>query len=127
MQVSLQVYPAQRTWPKFFKAAYDERTLFSTFLLTALRELKLSTCSGPTSALNCNRACDREARAELLPQALLEERGVPIPVQLIERLKGDTPAATVPISCFPRRKGISVLDRCKAVAKRAGSILPNSI
>ena len=108
---------------KFFKAAHDnEKVLFSTFLLTGLRELEAVQLFSTDLSFEL-QTVRVTAKPELgfYPKRW-EEREVPIPVQLIDLLKA-----------HPRRHGCNfmfsspkgnreyhMLDHCKAVATRAG-------
>jgi len=108
---------------QFVKAAYDsEKTLLSTFLLTGLRELEVVQlfCTDVSFELRTIRV---SAKPELgfYPKRW-EEREVPIPVQLIERLKAHTrrPGCNFVFSSPKGNREYHMLDHCKAVAKRAG-------
>jgi site-specific recombinase XerD len=94
---------------KFFRAAYDsEKALFSTFLLTGLRELEVVHLFWTDVSFEL-QTVRVTAKPELgfYPKRW-EEREVPIPVQLIELFKAHT-----------RRPGCN-FDRRQGVAKRAG-------
>jgi integrase len=107
---------------KFFKAAYDsDRVLFSTFLLTGLREREVVHLfwSDISFELQTVRVT---AKPELgfYPKRW-EEREVPIPVQLIGLLKAHTrrPGCNFVFSSPKGNREYHMLDHCKAVAKRA--------
>jgi integrase len=108
---------------KFFKAAYDsERVLFSTFLLTGLRELEVVHLFWTDLSFEL-QTVRVTAKPELgfYPKRW-EEREVPIPVQLIGLLKAH-PRRTGCNFVFSSPKGnreYHMLDHCKAVAERAG-------
>jgi integrase len=108
---------------KFFKAAYDsERVLFSTFLLTGLRELEVVHLFWTDLSFEL-QTVRVTAKPELgfYPKRW-EEREVPIPVQLIGLLKAHPRWAGCNF-VFSSPKGnreYHMLDRCKAVAERAG-------
>jgi len=108
---------------KFFKAAYDsEKVLFSTFLLTGLRELEVVHLfwTDVSFELQTVRVTAKPALG-FYPKRW-EEREVPIPVQLIDLLKAHT-RRTGCNFVFSSPKGnreYHMLDHCKAVAKRAG-------
>lgn len=107
----------------FFKAAYDsEKVLFSTFLLTGLRELEVVHLFWTDLSFEL-QTVRVTAKPDLgfYPKRW-EEREVPIPVQLIGLLKAH-PRRTGCNFVFPSPKGnreYHMLDRCKAVAERAG-------
>jgi integrase len=108
---------------KFFNAAYDsDRVLFSTFLLTGLRELEVVHLfwSDISFELQTVRVT---AKPDLgfYPKRW-EEREVPIPVQLINLLKGHTrsPGCNFVFSSPKGNREYHMLDHCKAVAERAG-------
>jgi integrase len=108
---------------KFFKVAYNsERVLFSTFLLTGLRELEVVHLFWTDVSFEL-QTVRVTAKPELgfYPKRW-EEREVPIPVQLIDLLKAQPRRAGCNF-VFPSPKGnreYHMLDRCKAVAERAG-------
>ena len=108
---------------KFFKAAYDsEKVLFSTFLLTGLRELEVVHLFWTDVSFEL-QTVRVTAKPELgfYPKRW-EEREVPIPVQLIQLLKAHTrrPGCNFVFSSPKGNREYHMLDRCKAVAKRAG-------
>ena len=108
---------------KFFKAAYDsEKTLFSTFLLTGLRELEVVHLFWTDVSFEL-QTVRVTAKPELgfYPKRW-EEREVPIPVQLIQLLKTHTHrlGRNFVFSSPKGNREYHMLDRCKAVAKRAG-------
>ena len=108
---------------KFFKAAYDsEKALFSTFLLTGLRELEVVHLFWTDVSFEL-QTVRVTAKPELgfYPKRW-EEREVPIPVQLIGLLKGHArrPGCNFVFSSPKGNREYHMLDRCKAVAKRAG-------
>jgi len=108
---------------KFFKAAYDnEKALFSTFLLTGLRELEVVHLFWTDVSFEL-QTVRVTAKPELgfYPKRW-EEREVPIPVQLIDLLKAHARRSGCNF-VFSSPKGnreYHMLDHCKAVAKRAG-------
>jgi len=108
---------------KFFKAAYDsEKALFSTFLLTGFREMEVVHLFWTDISFELQTA-RVTAKPDLgfYPKRW-EEREVPIPVKLIELLKAHTRRAGCDL-VFPSPAGnreYHMLDRCKAVAQRAG-------
>jgi len=108
---------------KFFKAAYDsEKVLFSTFLLTGLRELEVVHLFWTDVSFEL-QTVRVTAKPELsfYPKRW-EEREVPIPVQLIGLLKAHAPrpGCNFVFSSPKGNREYHMLDRCKAVAKRAG-------
>ena len=108
---------------KFFKAAYDsEKVLFSTFLLTGLRELEVVHLFWTDVSFEL-QTVRVTAKPELgfYPKRW-EEREVPIPVQLIGLLKAHTrrPGCNFVFSSPKGNREYHMLDRSKAVAKRAG-------
>ena len=108
---------------KFFKAAHDsEKALFSTFLLTGLRELEVVHLFWTDVSFEL-QTVRVTAKPELgfYPKRW-EEREVPIPVQLIDLLRAHPRRAGCNF-VFSSPKGnreYHMLDRCKAVAGRAG-------
>ena len=108
---------------KFSKAAYDnEKALFSTFLLTGLRELEVVHLFWTDVSFEL-QTVRVTAKPELgfYPKRW-EEREVPIPVQLIDLLKTHTrrPGCNFVSSSPKGNREYHMLDHCKAVAKRAG-------
>jgi integrase len=108
---------------KFFKAAYDsEKALFSTFLLTGLRELEVVHLFWTDVSFEL-QTVRVTAKPELgfYPKRW-EEREVPIPVQLIGLLKAHArrPGCNFVFSSPKGNREYHMLDRCKAVAERAG-------
>ena len=108
---------------KFFKAAYDsEKVLFSTFLLTGLRELEVVHLFWTDVSFEL-QTVRVTAKPEIgfYPKRW-EEREVPIPVKLIELLKAHTrrPACNLVFPSPTGNREYHMLDRCKAVATRAG-------
>lgn len=108
---------------KFFKAAYDsEKVLFSTFLLTGLRELEVVHLFWTDVSFEL-QTVRVTAKPELgfYPKRW-EEREVPIPVQLIKLLQAHTrrPGCNFVFSSPKGNREYHMLDRSKAVAKRAG-------
>jgi site-specific recombinase XerD len=108
---------------KFFKAADDsERVLFSTFLLTGLRELEVVHLFWTDLSFEL-QTVRVTAKPELgfYPKRW-EEREVPIPVQLIDFLKAHTrrPGCNFVFSSPRGNREYHMLDHCKAVAERAG-------
>ena len=108
---------------KFFRAAYDsEKALFSTFLLTGLRELEVVHLFWTDVGFGL-QTVRVTAKPELgfYPKRW-EEREVPIPVQLIDLLKAHTrrPGCNFVFSSPKGNREYHMLDRCKEVAKRAG-------
>ena len=108
---------------KFFRAAYDsEKALFSTFLLTGLRELEVVHLFWTDVSFEL-QTVRVTAKPELgfYPKRW-EEREVPIPVQLIELFKAHTrrPGCSFVFSSPKGNREYHMLDRCKGVAKRAG-------
>jgi len=107
----------------FFKAAYDsEKVLFSTFLLTGLRELEVVHLFWTDLSFEL-QTVRVTAKPDLgfYPKRW-EEREVPIPVQLIGLLRAH-PRRTGCNFVFSSPKGnreYHMLDHCKAVAERAG-------
>jgi integrase len=108
---------------KFFKACNDfERALFYTFLLTGFREQEVMYLTWADLNLGL-----RTARVTAKPQLGFyakrwEEREVPIPAHLVEILKEHVRKGSSQF-VFPSPTGNReqhMLDRCKAVAKRAG-------
>ena len=94
---------------KFFKAAYDsEKALFSTFLLTGLRELEVVHLFWTDVSFDL-QTVRVTAKPELgfYPKRW-EEREVPIPVQLIGLLKSAPPPARLQFRVFlaERESGI---------------------
>ena len=90
---------------KVFKAAYDsERVLFSTFLLTGLRELEVVHLFWTDLSFEL-QTVRVTAKPELgfYPKRW-EEREVPIPVQLID--SRPAPVALAAISYSHRHEGI---------------------
>jgi integrase len=108
---------------KFFKAADNsEKVLFSTFLLTGLRELEVVHLFWTDVSFEL-QTVRVTAKPELgfYPKRW-EEREVPIPVQLIDLLKAHA-RRTGCNFVFSSPKGnreYHMLDHCKAVAERAG-------
>lgn len=108
---------------KFFKAAYDaERALFSTFLQTGLREMEAVHLFW--TDISFERLTIRvTAKPELgfYPKRW-EEREVPIPVKLVNRLERHTrrPGCNFVFPSPAGNREYHMLDRCKAVAARAG-------
>jgi site-specific recombinase XerD len=108
---------------KFFKATYDsEKALFSTFLLTGLRELEVVHLFWTDVSFEL-QTVRVTAKPELgfYPKRW-EEREVPIPVQLIDLLKAHTrrPGCNFVFSSPKGNREYHMLDHCKAVAERAG-------
>ena len=108
---------------KFFRVAYDsEKALFSTFLLTGLRELEVVHLFWTDVSFEL-QTVRVTAKPELgfYPKRW-EEREVPIPVQLIELFKAHTrrPGCSFVFSSPKGNREYHMLDRCKGVAKRAG-------
>jgi len=108
---------------KFFKATYDtERVLFSTFLLTGLRELEVVHLfwADVSFELQTVRVTSKPELGSYPKR--WEEREVPIPVQLIQLLKTHTrrPGCKFVFFSSKGNREYHMLDRCKAVAKRAG-------
>lgn len=108
---------------RFFEACYDsERVLFSTFLLTGFREQEVmylfwSDVNLPLQTVRVT------AKPELgfYPKRW-EERQIPAPAELIAELQKHTHRPNSQF-VFPSPTGNReqhMLDRCKAVAKRAG-------
>ena len=108
---------------RFFKVAYDsERALFSTFLLTGLREMEVVHLFWTDISFEL-QTVRVTAKPEMgfYPKRW-EEREVPIPVKLVEFLKAHTRRSGCNL-VFPSPAGnreYHMLDRCKAVAARAG-------
>ena len=108
---------------QFFAACYDvERALFSTFLLTGFREQEVMYLFWSDINLNL-RTVRVTAKPELgfYPKRW-EEREVPAPAELVEELKKHTRRSNCSF-VFPSPTGNReqhMLDRAKAVAKRAG-------
>jgi integrase/recombinase XerD len=108
---------------KFFKAADgNEKVLFSTYLLTGLRELEVVHLFWTDLSFEL-QTVRVTAKPELgfYPKRW-EEREVPIPVHLIDLLKTHTRRSGCNF-VFSSPKGnreYHMLDHCKAVAKRAG-------
>ena len=108
---------------KFFKAADDsEKALFSTFLLTGLRELEVVHLFWTDVSFEL-QTVRVTAKPEMgfYPKRW-EEREVPIPVKLIELLKARTrrPGCNLVFPSPTGNREYHMLDRCKAVATRAG-------
>ena len=108
---------------KFFKAAYDsEKALFATFLLTGLRELEVVHLFWTDVSFEL-QTVRVTAKPELgfYPKRW-EEREVPIPAQLIKLLKAHPrrPGCNFVFSSPKGNREYHMLDRSKAVAKRAG-------
>jgi len=108
---------------KFFKAAYDsEKVIFSTFLLTGLRELEVVHLFWTDVSFEL-QTVRVTAKPDLgfYPKRW-EEREVPIPVQLIGLLKAHThrPGCNFVFSSPKGNREYHMLDHCKAVATRAG-------
>jgi integrase/recombinase XerD len=108
---------------QFFEACYDsERVLFSTFLLTGFREQEVMYLFW--SDINLQLQTVRvTAKPELgfYPKRC-EEREIPAPAELIAELQKHTRRPKCQF-VFPSPTGNReqhMLDRCKAVAKRAG-------
>ena len=108
---------------QFFEACYDlERVLFSTFLLTGFREQEVMYLFW--SDINVQlRTVRVTAKPELgfYPKRW-EERQIPAPAELIAELQKHTKRPNCQF-VFPSPTGNReqhMLDRCKAVAKRAG-------
>jgi integrase len=108
---------------QFFEACYDsERVLFSTFLLTGFREQEVMYLFW--SDINLQLQTVRvTAKPELgfYPKRC-EEREIPAPAELIAELQKHTHRPKCQF-VFPSPTGNReqhMLDRCKAVAKRAG-------
>jgi integrase len=108
---------------QFFEACYDsERVLFSTFLLTGFREQEVMYLFW--SDINLQLQTVRvTAKPELgfYPKRW-EERQIPAPAELIAELQKHTRRPDCQF-VFPSPTGNReqhMLDRCKAVAKRAG-------
>ncbi len=108
---------------KFLKACNDfERALFYTFLLTGFREQEVMYLAWADLNLDL-----RTVRVTAKPQLGFyakrwEEREVPIPAHLVEILKKHVRKGSSQF-VFPSPTGNReqhMLDRCKAVAKRAG-------
>ena len=113
----------QEELDKFLKACNDfERALFYTFLLTGFREQEVMYLTWADLNLDL-----RTARVTAKPQLGFyakrwEEREVPIPAHLVEILKKHARKEGSQF-VFPSPTGNReqhMLDRCKAVAKRAG-------
>lgn len=108
---------------RFFEACYDsERALFSTFLLTGFREQEVMYLFWSDVNLQL-RTVRVTAKPELgfYPKRW-EERQVPAPAELIAELRKHTRRPNCQF-VFPSPAGNReqhMLDRCKAVAKRAG-------
>ena len=108
---------------RFFKAAYDsEKVIFSTFLLTGLRELEVVHLFWTDVSFEL-QTVRVTAKPDLgfYPKRW-EEREVPIPVQLIGLLKAHThrPGCNFVFSSPKGNREYHMLDHCKAVAARAG-------
>jgi len=108
---------------QFFEACYDsERVLFSTFLLTGFREQEVMYLFW--SDINLQLQTVRvTAKPDLgfYPKRC-EEREIPAPAELIAELQKHTRRPKCEF-VFPSPTGNReqhMLDRCKAVAKRAG-------
>jgi integrase/recombinase XerD len=106
----------------FFGACNDaERTLFTVFLLTGLRELEVVHLTWPdiNFALNTVKVT---AKPDLgFSPKRWEEREVPVPKALMDLLKKQ-PRSERSRFVFPSPPGnreYHMLDKCKAVAKRA--------
>ena len=108
---------------RFFAACFDsERVLFSTFLLTGFREQEVMYLFWGDVNLQL-RTVRVTAKPELgfYPKRW-EERQVPAPAELIAELQKHTRRPNSQF-VFPSPAGNReqhMLDRCKAVAKRAG-------
>jgi integrase len=108
---------------RFFESCYDsERVLFSTFLLTGFREQEVMYLFWSDVNLQL-RTVRVTAKPELgfYPKRW-EERQVPAPAELITELQKHTRRPNCQF-VFPSPAGNReqhMLDRCKAVAKRAG-------
>lgn len=107
----------------FFKACTDrERALFMTFLLTGFREKEVVYLSW--SDINFKLKTLRvTAKPELgfYPKRW-EEREVPVPGQLTEQLQSldRKPGASFVFPSPTGNRELHMLDKCKAVAERAG-------
>ena len=128
MQLPERITPLPREYrtadlAKFFKAADgNQKVLFSTFLLTGLRELEVVHLFWTDISLEL-QTVRVTAKPELgfYPKRW-EEREVPIPVQLIDLLKAHPRRGSCSlVFSSPRgNREYHMLDHCKAVAKRAG-------
>jgi len=108
---------------KFFKAAYDaEKALFATFLLTGMREMEAVHLFWTDISFDLLKVrVTSKPELGFYPKRW-EEREVPIPVQLVDVLKSHRPRPGCNF-VFPSPAGnreYHMLDRCKAVAARAG-------
>src|SRR5262249_294598 len=108
---------------RFFKSAYDaEKALFSTFLLTGLREMEVVHLFWSDIRFDLLKVrVTSKPELGFYPKRW-EEREVPIPVQLVNVLKTHHPRPGCNF-VFPSPAGnreYHMLDRCIAVAARAG-------
>jgi integrase len=117
------VNTAKRSSVHFFKAAHDtEKALFSTFLLTGFREMEVVHLFWTDISFEL-----KTARVTAKPDMGFypmrwEERGVPIPVKLIDLLKAHTrrPGCNLVFPSPAGNREYHMPDHCKAVAKRPG-------
>jgi len=116
---------------KFFKAAYDiEKALFSTFLLTGLRELEVVHLFWTDVSFEL-QTVRVTAKPELgfYPKRW-EEREVPIPVQLIDLLKAHArrPGCNFVFSSAKGNREYHMLDHCGQTRRaRSRQIRPEDL
>jgi integrase len=119
---SLPVEYSDEDLKNFFEASTpEERTLFTTFLLTGLREQEVVHLSWEDINFTLNTA-RVTAKPDLgFSPKRWEEREVPVPKRLNELLKVH-PRRMGSRFVFPSPRGnreLHMLDKCKAVAERA--------